>query len=144
MVNILGIDYYNGFGFIFDIVSCFIIFGNDVVVLMVEEYYVWEVFFNILVLVYIILFFIIGFFGNVVVLYVYIEKWGRSFIWMFILGLVILDLVNCFVMYFMEIVLLICFLLFDFLVFCKVICFVIYGCNMVSGLVFIVIVVDRY
>lgn len=80
LVNILGIDYYNGFGFIFDLVRCFIIFGNDVVVLMVEDLNVWEVFFNILVLVYIILFFIIGFFGNFVVLYVYIEKWGRSFI----------------------------------------------------------------
>lgn len=80
LVNILGIDYYNGFGFIFDLVRCFIIFGNDVVVLMVEDLNVWEVFFNILVLVYIVLFFIIGFFGNFVVLYVYIEKWGRSFI----------------------------------------------------------------
>ncbi|XP_052700910.1 neuropeptide S receptor-like [Crassostrea angulata] len=143
-VNTPGTDYHNGSGSTFDIASRLTTPGNDVVVLTAEEYYAREVSLNTPALVYTILLLIIGLPGNFVVLYVYTEKWGRSSTRTFILGLAILDLVNCLVTYPMEIALLTRPLLFDFPVLCKVTRFTTYWCNTASVLILIAIAVDRY
>lgn len=143
-VNTPGTDYYNGPGSTFDLARRLTTPGNDVVVLTAEDLNAREVPLNTPALVYTILLLIIGLPGNSVVLYVYTQKWGRSSTRTFILGLAILDLVNCLVTYPMEIALLTRPLLFDFPVLCKVTRFATYGCNTASGLVLIAIAVDRY
>lgn len=95
-------------------------------------------------LVYTCLLLVVGVPGNSIVLYVYFQKWGRSSTRTFILGLAMLDLVNCLVTYPMEIALMIRPFLFDFPVLCKVTRFATYCCNTASGLVLIAIAVDRY
>lgn len=143
-VNTPVTDYYNGSTFGTDLARHLTTSGSDVVVLTAEDYNAREVPLNTPALVYTILLLIIGVPGNSVVLYVYTQKWGRSSTRTFILGLAILDLVNCLVTYPMEIALLARPVLFDFPVLCKVTRFATYGCNTASGLVLIAIAVDRY
>ncbi|XP_048735218.2 orexin receptor type 2-like [Ostrea edulis] len=95
-------------------------------------------------LVYTVLLLLVGVPGNAIVLYVYFQKWGRSSTRTFILGLAMLDLVNCLVTYPMEIALMLRPFLFDYSVLCKVTRFATYCCNTSSGLVLIAIAVDRY
>ncbi|XP_061194483.1 gastrin/cholecystokinin type B receptor-like [Saccostrea echinata] len=117
---------------------------NLVVSLTVEYFNSKEVPLYIPALVYTFLLLIIGVPGNSIVLYVYFQKWGRSSTRTFILGLAMLDLVNCLVTYPMEIALMLRPFVFDYPVLCKVTRFITYGCNTSSGLVLIAIAVDRY
>ncbi|XP_062567400.1 nematocin receptor 1-like [Saccostrea cucullata] len=118
---------------------------KDVVIPLTVEYFnSKEVPHYIPALVYTFLLLIIGVPGNSIVLYVYFQKWGRSSTRTFILGLAMLDLVNCLVTYPMEIALMLRPFVFDYPVLCKVTRFITYGCNTSSGLVLIAIAVDRY
>lgn len=136
--------YYNGSSLDSDLARRLNTPGSDVGVMTAEDLNAQEVPLYTPALVYTILLLIIGVPGNSIVLYVYTQKWGRSSTRTFILGLALLDLVNCLVTYPMEIALMTRPYLFDYPVLCKVTRFATYGCNTASGLVLIAIAVDRY
>lgn len=85
-----------------------------------------------------------GVIGNILICCVYNWKWERKckvFI-LFILIFVWVDLLNCLFMMFFEIVLLVNIIFFDYLIFCKIFCWLIYYLNCFFIMILFGIVLD--
>lgn len=98
----------------------------------------------LLFLVYVFFFLFFGVIGNILICCVYNWKWERKckvFI-LFILIFVWVDLLNCQFMMFFEIVLLVNIILFDYLIFCKIFCWLIYYLNCFFIMILFGIVLD--
>lgn len=98
----------------------------------------------LLFLVYVFFFLFFGVIGNILICCVYNWKWERKckvFI-LFILIFVWVDLLNCLFMMFFEIVLLVNIILFDYLIFCKIFCWLIYYLNCFFIMILFGIVLD--
>lgn len=98
----------------------------------------------LLFLVYVFFFLFFGVIGNILICCVYNWKWERKckvFI-LFILIFVWVDLLNCLFMMFFEIVLVVNIILFDYLIFCKIFCWLIYYLNCFFIMILFGIVLD--
>lgn len=98
----------------------------------------------LLFLVYVFFFLFFGVIGNILICCVYNWKWERKckvFI-LFILIFVWVDLLNCLFMMFFEIVLLVNIIFFDYLIFCKIFCWLIYYLNCFFIMILFGIVLD--
>lgn len=98
----------------------------------------------LLFLVYVFFFLFFGVIGNILICCVYNWKWERKckvFI-LFILIFVWVDLLNCLFMMFFEIVLLVNIILFDYLIFCKIFCWLMYYLNCFFIMILFGIVLD--
>lgn len=98
----------------------------------------------LLFLVYVFFFLFFGVIGNILICCVYNWKWERKckvFI-LFILIFVWVDLLNCLFMMFFEIVLLVNIILFEYLIFCKIFCWLIYYLNCFFIMILFGIVLD--
>lgn len=98
----------------------------------------------LLFLVYVFFFLFFGVIGNILICCVYNWKWERKckVFFLFILIFVWVDLLNCLFMMFFEIVLLVNIILFDYLIFCKIFCWLIYYLNCFFIMILFGIVLD--
>jgi len=99
---------------------------------------------NIYPLVFAVLWAILGFFGNVTVIYIYLTKWKKTRTRVFILCLGILDLCNCAFSMPMEVAILWYPLSFDYDTLCKITRGVTYVFNNTGSLVFVSIAIERF
>lgn len=118
---------------------------NISIELLQKEEFVSVFYFEFLLfLVYVFFFLFFGVIGNILICCVYNWKWERKckvFI-LFILIFVWVDLLNCLFMMFFEIVLLVNIILFDYLIFCKIFCWLIYYLNCFFIMILFGIVLD--
>lgn len=118
---------------------------NISIELLQKEEFVSVFYFEFLLfLVYVFFFLFFGVIGNILICCVYNWKWERKckvFI-LFILIFVWVDLLNCLFMMFFEIVLLVNIILFEYLIFCKIFCWLIYYLNCFFIMILFGIVLD--
>lgn len=118
---------------------------NISIELLQKEEFVSVFYFEFLLfLVYVFFFLFFGVIGNILICCVYNWKWERKckvFI-LFILIFVWVDLLNCLFMMFFEIVLLVNIIFFDYLIFCKIFCWLIYYLNCFFIMILFGIVLD--
>lgn len=118
---------------------------NISIELLQKEEFVSVFYFEFLLfLVYVFFFLFFGVIGNILICCVYNWKWERKckvFI-LFILIFIWVDLLNCLFMMFFEIVLLVNIILFDYLIFCKIFCWLIYYLNCFFIMILFGIVLD--
>lgn len=120
------------------------ILNISIEILQKEEFVSVFYFEFLLFLVYVFFFLFFGVIGNILICCVYNWKWERKckvFI-LFILIFVWVDLLNCLFMMFFEIVLLVNIILFDYLIFCKIFCWLIYYLNCFFIMILFGIVLD--
>lgn len=118
---------------------------NISIELLQKEEFVSVFYFEFLLfLVYVFFFLFFGVIGNILICCVYNWKWERKckVFFLFILIFVWVDLLNCLFMMFFEIVLLVNIILFDYLIFCKIFCWLIYYLNCFFIMILFGIVLD--
>lgn len=120
------------------------ILNISIEILQKEEFVSVFYFEFLLFLVYVFFFLFFGVIGNILICCVYNWKWERKckvFI-LFILIFIWVDLLNCLFMMFFEIVLLVNIIFFDYLIFCKIFCWLIYYLNCFFIMILFGIVLD--
>lgn len=120
------------------------ILNISIEILQKEEFVSVFYFEFLLFLVYVFFFLFFGVIGNILICCVYNWKWERKckVFFLFILIFVWVDLLNCLFMMFFEIVLLVNIILFDYLIFCKIFCWLIYYLNCFFIMILFGIVLD--